>query len=425
MSENKPGPMEGITILDFTWVYAGPFASRQFADLGANVIKIEPQQRGATERHYYLEMERNGVSQSSYSTSLNRGKKSVSINIKTQVGKNIILDLARKADIVLENMSPGSMANAGLGYDDIRKVNPRIIYCSISCFGQYGPYSREPGFDIIAQAASGWIGQSDPCNQAPVAIGDCNAGMHATAAILAALYYREKTGIGQYVDISMADCLFHLHEANPPAFFFSNRQVSPKPISRWHSVYAPYAVLKGHDGFIALGAITDNTWKLLVDVMGKDYQWLLTDPRTDKLEKRLTAETAPFIHQLMEDWLAKFDSVRDAERLLKKGGVPCMRVRTWQEAADDPQIRAREMVVKLKQPFVGEIETYGSPFKMSETSAGVRGHAPLLGENNSEVLSSVLEFTSEEIEHLYKDGILYKESAVDRLPDELKRLEEK
>lgn len=421
-SDSKPGALNGLLVLDFTWVYAGPFASRQLVDLGAEVIKVERCQSGAIERHYYLELERDGVRQSSYSTFLNRGKKSLCIDVKTREGRNVILDLARKADILIENMSPGTMSGLHLGYEDIRRVNPRIIYCSICCFGQYGPYSHEPGFDIIAQAASGWAGQGDPINQAPVAIGDCTAGIHASTAILAALYYREKTGIGQYIDISMTDCLFHLHEANPPAYLFSNRQVPARPIARWHSTYAPYGILKGPDGFIAIAAISEDIWKTLVEAMGSEYEWLLTDQRTCRLETRLTAENAPFIHQLLEEWLAKFGSVRDAEHLLKKAGVPCMRVRTFAEAVDDPHTRARDMVVKMKQPFVGEIETYGSPFKMSATSAGVRGYAPLLGEHNREILSSVLGHSDEQVNALYKKRVLYQETAVDKIPQELRRL---
>lgn len=424
MPDIKPGSLNGITVIDFTWVYAGPFASRQLVDLGAEVIKVERYQVGATERHFFLQLERDGVSQSSYSTFLNRGKKSLCINIKEAEGKQIILDLAKKADIILENMSPGTMGNSGLSYNDIKAVNPGIIYCSISVFGQYGPYSHEPGFDIIAQAASGWVGQCDPPNQAPVAIGDCTAAIHATTAILAALYYREKTGVGQYIDISMTDCLFHTHEANPPAYLFSNREWEPKPVSRWHSTYAPYGILKGRDGFVAIGAISESLWALLVKAMGKEYEWLLTDSRTSTLEKRLTEENAPLIHRIIEEWLMKFESVREAERLLRNSGVPCVRVKTWAEAADDPHIRAREMIVTMKQPFVGKLETYGSPFKMSETSAGVRGHAPLLGENNKEILSSKLGYSAADINHLYESCILYKEAAVERLPDELKRLSE-
>ncbi len=421
-SDIKPGALNGLLVLDFTWVYAGPFASRQLVDLGADVIKVERYQLGAIERHYYLELERNGVRQSSYSTFLNRGKKSICIDIKTKEGRNIIMDLAKRADILLENMSPGAMSKLHLGYEDVKKVNPKIIYCSICCFGQYGPYSHEPGFDIIAQAASGWVGQADPTNQAPVAIGDCVAGIHATTAILAALYYREKTDMGQYIDISMTDCLFHLHEANPPAYLFSMREIAPKPIARWHSTIAPYGIFKCPDGFIVIAAISEDTWKTLVESMGSEYEWLLTDPRTSRLDARLTAENAPFIHQLLEDWLTKFDSVNDAERLLKEAGVPCMRVKTFTEVVDDPHIQAREMIVKMKQPFVGEVETYGSPFKMSATSAGVRGYAPLLGEHNRQILSSMLGCSDEQVNALYERRVLYKETAVDKLPEELKRL---
>ncbi len=421
-SDIKPGALNGLLVLDFTWVYAGPFASRQLVDLGADVIKVERYELGAIERHYYLELERNGVRQSSYSTFLNRGKKSICIDIKTKEGRNIIMDLAKRADILLENMSPGAMSKLHLGYEDVKKVNPKIIYCSICCFGQYGPYSHEPGFDIIAQAASGWVGQADPTNQAPVAIGDCVAGIHATTAILAALYYREKTDMGQYIDISMTDCLFHLHEANPPAYLFSMREIAPKPIARWHSTIAPYGIFKCPDGFIVIAAISEDTWKTLVESMGSEYEWLLTDPRTSRLGARLTAENAPFIHQLLEDWLTKFDSVNDAERLLKEAGVPCMRVKTFTEVVDDPHIQAREMIVKMKQPFVGEVETYGSPFKMSATSAGVRGYAPLLGEHNRQILSSMLGCSDEQVNALYERRVLYKETAVDKLPEELKRL---
>jgi CoA:oxalate CoA-transferase len=421
-SDIKPGALNGLLVLDFTWVYAGPFASRQLVDMGADVIKVERYELGAIERHYYLELERNGVRQSSYSTFLNRGKKSICIDIKTKEGRNIIMDLAKRADILLENMSPGAMSKLHLGYEDVKKVNPKIIYCSICCFGQYGPYSHEPGFDIIAQAASGWVGQADPTNQAPVAIGDCVAGIHATTAILAALYYREKTDMGQYIDISMTDCLFHLHEANPPAYLFSMREIAPKPIARWHSTIAPYGIFKCTDGFIVIAAISEDTWKTLVESMGSEYEWLLTDPRTSRLDARLTAENAPFIHQLLEDWLTKFDSVHDAERLLKEAGVPCMRVKTFTEVVDDPHIQAREMIVKMKQPFVGEVETYGSPFKMSATSAGVRGYAPLLGEHNRQILSSMLGCSDEQVNALYERRVLYKETAVDKLPEELKRL---
>jgi crotonobetainyl-CoA:carnitine CoA-transferase CaiB-like acyl-CoA transferase len=421
MTEEKHA-LKGIRVLDFTWVYAGPFAARQLVDLGAEVIKVEPIKTGALERRYSLVIERHGVAQSSYAVFLNRGKKSLSINLKTKEGLNIIKALARKTDIVLSNMAPGALKSLKLGYEDIKKINSRIIYCDISCFGHLGSYASEPGFDIIAQTASGWCGQSDPPMPAPLAIGDSNAGMHATAAILAALYYREKTGTGQYIDISMTDCLFHSHENNPPGYLFSNRTVLPAKNSRWAAAYSPYALIKGKDGFVAIAALSDALWEKLVQVMGQDYAWLMTHPKTNALEKRISYEGAPFVHATIEEWMQKFDTVEQAEALLRKAGVPAMKVRGFEEICDAPYITEREMLVKIKQPFAGEIEIYNSPFRMTETPGRVMGYAPLLGENNREILSGDLGYSDEDINRLFAKGVIYKEEAVDRLPEELKRL---
>ncbi len=418
MTDDSKGALQGIRVLDLTWVYAGPFATRQFADMGAEVIKVEPCEVGALERRYALVMERNGVKQSSYSVFLNRGKKSLSLNLKSEEGLAIVRGLARRSDVMISNMAPGAMNELGLGYDAVNEINPGVIYCTISCFGHQGPYAGEPGFDLIAQAASGWCGQSDPPMPAPVAIGDANAGMHAVAAILAALYYREKTGHGQSIDLSMTDCLFHTHENNPPAYLFSNRTVPALPNSRWSAAYSPYALIKGKNGLIAVAALSDALWERVVAAMGEGYEWLLTHPRTSELTLRLCYENAPFVHQTIEDWVMGLESVEEAERVLKAAGVPAMVVRGFAEVADAPYIRERGMVVKMHQPFAGEIETYGSPFKMSRTPGEVRGHAPLLGENSREILAVELGYDDEQISSLFEQGVIYKEPAVDRLGED-------
>lgn len=418
----KQSALKGLRVLDFTWVYAGPFCTRQFADLGAEVIKVEPQETGALERRYSLVLERNGVKQSSYSVFLNRGKKSLSIDLKSKEGLAIIRDLIKQSDIVISNMAPGTMASLKLDYRQVKRINPAIIYCTISCFGYTGSYATEPGFDLIAQVASAWCGQSDPPSPAPLAIGDSNAGMHATAAILAAVYYREKTGKGQWIDISMTDCLFHSHENNPPGFLFSQRTVPAKKNTRWAAAYSPYALIKGKDGFIGIAALSDALWEKLVKAMGRDYAYLMTHPRTDALTKRITYENAPFVHTILEEWVQKFDTVQQVEDLLRKNGVPAMKVRGFEEICDAPYIKDREMLVPTKQPFVGNFEIYGSPFKMSETPGRVMGYSPLLGEHNTEVLSRLLGYKKRDINNLYRKGILYKEEAVDRLPEEKKRL---
>lgn len=222
MANRGRNSLAGLRVLDFIWVYDDPFATRHLADLGAEVIKVEPYRVGALERYYYRVIERHGVKQSSYFLFLNRGKKSLSMNLRLKKGLKIANELIAKSDIMLSNMTPGSMTRLGLGYDMVRKVNPKIIYCTISCFGHHGSYANEPGFDLIAQAASGWCGQSDPPTQAPLAIGDSNAAMHATTAILAALYYREKTGIGQNIDISMTVCPVMCSTINPHHLLVSN-----------------------------------------------------------------------------------------------------------------------------------------------------------------------------------------------------------
>jgi crotonobetainyl-CoA:carnitine CoA-transferase CaiB-like acyl-CoA transferase len=424
MAVDKKQALEGLRVLDFGWVYAGPFCGRQFADLGAQVIKVEPYGVGALERQYYLNMERNGVKQSSYSVFLNRGKKSLSIDLRQEKGMEIVRELITKSDIMLSNMAPGAMRNMGLGYEAARKINPGIIYCTISCFGHTGAFANEPGFDLIAQAASAWCGQTDPPTPAPLAIGDSNAAMHATTAILAALYYREKNGVGQNIDISMTDCLFHSHENTPPGYLFSGRTVPPARHSRWASGYAPYGLMKGQDGFIAIAALSDILWEKLVRAMGQDYAWLLTDPRTNELATRMTLESSDFIHRTIDEWVGKFASVQEVEDLLRGIGVPAMKIRGFEEVSNAPYIMDREMLVKMKQPFVGEIEVYGSPLRMSETPGRVTGHAPLIGEHSRWVLSTVLGYSDRQIDELFEEGIIYQEEAVDRLDEELTRLGE-
>ncbi len=423
MAAKKKLALKGLRVLDFTWVYAGPFCTRQFADLGAEVIKVEPPVTGALERRYAVIIDRNGVKQSSYAVFLNRGKKSLSVDLKTKEGLALVYELAKKSDIVVSNMAPGAMNKLKLGYKQLKKINPGIIYCTISCFGHTGSYAAEPGFDLIAQVASAWSGQTDPPGPAPLAIGDSNAGMHATAAILAAIYHRQKTGEGQSIDISMTDCLFHSHENTPPGYLFSQRTIPAKKHTRWASAYAPYGLYKGKDGLIGIAALSDLLWQKVVSVMGPGYEYLLTDPRTNDLSVRMTYESAAFIHQTLEDWVQMCDSVRQAEDILRKAGVPAMRVRDFEEISSTaPYIKDREMLVWTKQPFAGEFEIYGSPFKMSETPGRVTGYSPFLGENNEEILKKHLGLTKRQIVELYGQKVLYHEDAVERLPEEKKRL---
>ncbi len=414
----KIGPLTGINVLDFTWVLAGPACTKFLRDMGADVIKVERYKDGANERHQPYFVTKNGVSQSSYNINVNRGKKSMCVNLKTPEGKEIIRKLVQRSDIIVENYTPGVMTRMGFDYASVKKIRPDIIYCSISCFGQTGPYKDRPGYDIIAQSASGWTDREDPPIIAPCSIGDLNAAVHAVCAICAALYYREKKGIGQYLDIALMDCLFHLPENTIPWYFITKAVGNPidiPKIGRTHPSYAPYGIYKAKDGFIAIAALSDNLWEKLVRSMGKKYEWLLTDSRTVSTKTRCNLENAPFINKIIDEWAGKL-SARDAEKMLSDNGVPCIRVKTVQELVDeDAHIKAREMVVEVEQPFIGKIMMYGNPIKASETAVGPRGPGPFLGEHNDEVLREILNYDENRIKTLYEAEVLYAEPAVQKL----------
>jgi crotonobetainyl-CoA:carnitine CoA-transferase CaiB-like acyl-CoA transferase len=387
--------------------------------MGANVIKVEQYKAGANERWLPLRITKNDVTQSSYTLTVNRGKRSVCINMKNPKGMKLIHELIKKSDVLLENFAPGVMDRLKLDYESVKKIKPDIIYCSISCFGHWGPYSHKPGYDMIAQGASGWTGQSNPPIIAPVSIGDTNASMHACTAILAALHHRTKAGVGQNIDISMMDCLFSLHENTLPWFMISEaagNPIKPAKIGQKHPGYAPYGIYKGKNGFICIACLTEARWMPLVELMGEKYAWLKTDPRAATVSTRCTTDNAPIIHEALEEWVMSLDSVEEAERLLEAAEVPCLRVRDIVELATvDPQIKAREMIVTIDQPFLGPVKMYGSPLKFSETPSGIRGYAPFLGEHNDDVLSNTLGMSKDEIKALYGEDVLYHAPEVDRL----------
>ena len=420
MSNNTAGPLDGITILDFSWVLAGPFATKQLRDMGAEVLKVEVYKKGATERSFVYRVTNEDVEQSSYSINVNRGKKSLCINMKNPRGMKLIHELIKRSDVIISNFAPGVVDRLKLDYESVKEIKKDIICCTISGFGlgKEGPYSHKPGYDIIAQAASGWTTQMDPTSQAPVGIGDMNASMHATTAILAAIIHRQKTGEGQNIDISLMDCLFALHENTLPWYLITSaigKPVMPPRIGRWHAGYAPYGIYKGKNGYVAVAMLTDARWTALLDIMGP-FAEPLRDPSFDTVATRCTPENSGAVHQAVEDWVMSLDSVEEAERILDETGVPCMRARSIVELAEtDPQIKAREMIVEIDQPFIGPMKMYGSPFKFSKTPSFPRGYSPFLGEHNSKVLSEVLGLNQAEIDALYRDDVLYHEPAVDRL----------
>lgn len=428
MDKLKSGPLNGVTVLDFTWVLAGPHASKTLADLGANVIKVEAFKVGANERWLPKRVEKNGVTQSSYSINVNRGKRSVCINMKDPKGIELILKLIKRSDVLLENFAPDVMGKLKLDYDNVKKIKPDIIYCSVSAFGHWGPYWDRPGYDMIAQGASGWSDQSSPSIIAPVSIGDTVAAIHATTAINAALYHKKATGQGQNIDISMMDCLFSLAENTLPWYLISQaaglegKELEIPKIGGLHPGYAPYGLYPGKDGVMAIACLTEPRWQPMVKVMGKEFEFLLSDPRAKDVSTRCSVANAFYIHEQVSKWVMSTPSVKECERMLDEAGVPCIRCRTLKELADtDPQIKAREMIVEMYQPFLGKIKHYGSPMKFSETPSGPRSYSPFVGQHNADVLKNELGMTETEIKTLYAGNVLYHAPEVEKLDEELKK----
>ena len=425
METMRPGPLSDVNVLDFSWVIAGPHATRTLADMGANILKIEHYKNGTNERHQALQVKKNGVTQSSYHINLNRGKKSLCINLKHPKGINLIHDLIRKCDVIVENFAPGVMKKLNLDYELVIKIKPDVIYCSISAFGHWGKNFDRPGYDIIAQAASGWLGLTADHIPAPVAVGDTTASMHACTAILAALHHKMISGQGQNIDISLVDCLFTLHDTSFPSYWISEAAgqepfVMPAVINRSPTT-APYGVYKGRNGSIVIALMSQNRWHDLVDCMGPEYEWLKTDPRTLDVSSR--CKNAFVVHDALEAWVMSCESVEEAEKKLEVKGIPCSRVKNIPElATTDPLLGSREMRIKKNQPFLGEIKMYGSPLKFSRTPASIKSYAPFLGEHNREVLLTMLGYSPNLIDDLYLEDVLYEAPEVERLPDELKRI---
>lgn len=416
--DNLPaGCLDGVTVLDFTWVLAGPHATRMLSDMGATVIKVEPYGVGANERHLLLIKTVQGVAQSSYSIHCNRGKKSLSIDLKDPRGKEIIHDLIKRADVMIENYTPGAMARLGLDYESVKMIKEDIIYCSISCFGHWGPYSNRPGYDTIAQAASGLSAMYEMPQGSPISVGDITAGSNAALAIVGALYAKKMHGFGQNIDISMMDGLFAVNESYVPWYTIAQaagEDIDLPPIGRYYDTYAVFGVYQGKDGRINIACLEEQRWPGLLQAMGEEYAWLRDDPRAKDVNTRCV--NGLWLNKVVDEWVMSMDSVRDVEKLLTDAGVACQRVLTIQELVDtDPQIKARDMIVEVDQPFLGPIKLVGSPLKMSATPACLRGYGPLLGEHNDEVLGEILGYSQDQIQELFKSKVIYHEPAVDRL----------
>ena len=391
-------PLDGIRVLDFSRVLAGPYCTMMLADLGADVVKVERPRTGDDSRFFPPFLE----DHSAYFINVNRGKRSVAIDLSNAKGRELALELAREADALVENFRPGVMDRLGLGYGHVRRVNARIVYASISLAGQSGPYRDLGGYDLIGQAMGGIMsitGWPDtPPTRVGTAVADILAGLNCAVAVLAALRARDVTGEGQRIDISLVDSVFSADEAYNMMYLAEGR-VPGRTGNRYEFVY-PYDTFRTKDGWIAIGAGNDRLWSRLCKAMGMPS--LIDDPRFRTNRDRL--ERHGELKGIIEGWTIGMGT-QEVLEVLRAAGVPAGPVYDIDEACKDPHIAGR-MLVEIEQPGVGRMTVVGSPIKISPTSAGIRGPAPLLGQHNRDVLKEWLGLEDGEIEELKANGIL-------------------
>jgi len=393
------GPLTGIKVLSFGRVLAGPFAAMMLADLGADVIKIEDRKKGDMART-------NGPfigDSSSYFLSVNRGKKSMTMNLRHEKAKEIIKKLIQKMDILVENFRPGIMKKIGLEYAVVKKLNPSIVYVSISGFGHNGPYSHKPAFDMIAQGMGGTVSITGEPNRPPVrvgySIGDMGAALFAVSATLAALYEREQSGEGQHIDVAMLDSQVALCE-NACARYFATGEV-PEPIGSRHPIITPFQVFPTQTDEMVLIAFGKGEWEKLCSMIGRED--LIAD------ERFKTAANRTENHALLEPILCEVFRSRPRNEWLsifEKAGLISSPVNNIKQVVEDPHVRAREMIIEVEHPRLGKLNLVGTPMKFSRTPCQIKKTAPDLGEHNGEILKKELNLSLADIEELREDKVI-------------------
>ena len=380
-------PLEGIKMLDLTHMLSGPYGAMIIADLGADTVKVEPPNTGEGTRRLLEKDPNNSIDgMGAYFFTLNRNKRSITLDLKSDEGLNQFYELVKVADVVMNNFSAGVTKKLKIDYENLSKVNPRIITCTVTGFGETGPACKRPAFDQIAQALGGGMSitgnNPEDVIRAGIPIGDLGGGMFAVMGILAAINARHTTGRGQHVDISMLDC--QLSMMNYMATMHSMSGEIPGPLGNSHFVHVPYNTFKTKTDMIVIACVGDQFWPPLLDLLDDED---LRDSRFEFAPSRLKEKAYieerinnVLINERAGYWLEKLENAR----------IPCARVNNVSQAMSDPQIMARNMVVDLKHPLKGSAQVPGNPIKLSETNEDSYSPPPLLGAHNDEVLKEWL-----------------------------------
>ena len=377
-------PLDGVRVLDVSQIMAGPFCSMLLGDMGADVIKVEPPAEGDQTRHA-MGFKLKGSDSLGF-FNLNRNKRSLALDLKTNDGRDVFYRLVKTADILVENYRPGVTRRLGIDYPKLREINPRLIYASISGFGQTGPWADRPGFDLIAQAMSGVMsitGQPGaPPTKSGVPVSDIGCALFAMYGILSAFILREKTGRGQYIDASLfeAAIAFSIWDISE---FWGTGQV-PGPLGTANRFSAPYQAVKAQDGYFVLGANSNRLWRSLCEVLNRPD--LAADDRFRTIAGRL--RNRPILIEELEKSFSK-RAADEWVSILLGAGIPAGPILNYAQALASEQVQAREAVMELDHPVEGRIKSIGFPVKLSETRQHVRRPPPLLGEHNSEIFDEL------------------------------------
>lgn len=389
-------PLQKLKVLDVTQVMAGPYCCQLLADMGAEVIKVEPPGSGDTTRHS-MGFEMKGDDTAGF-LALNRNKKSITLNLKTDAARAVFHRLAREADVLVENYRPGVTKKLGIDYETLKEINPRLIYASISGFGQTGPYARRAGYDLIAQGMAGVMSVTGepggPPAKCGIPVGDLSAGLFCAVGILTAYVARQETGLGQYIDTSLFEGALALSVWESTEYWTTGR--IPQPMGSAHRLNAPYQALRTRDGYINVGANNTKLWHQFCTAIERDD--LVQDERFATNAGRMQ-HRAELIREL-ERTLETRDTQEWVEIFLEVG-LPAGPINNYEQVFSDPHTLARNMVVEMEHPVEGKIPGLGIPVKLSDTPGKIRHAAPLLGQHTEEILEG-LGFSGDEITDLRK-----------------------